>query len=120
VCRARSGDVGPELGALLDVDSGIAGECFRLPRVHRCNDTESDNRVEPEVWRTLAIRSIAAVPLRGPEGAFGTIEASASQASAFAHEQIKSLEDLGEIAEAALRSESRATISTPAPASNPV
>jgi periplasmic protein TonB len=58
--------------------------------------------------------------LRGPEGAFGIIEAFASQARAFAHEQIKSLEDLGEIAEAALRPESRATISTPAPAGNPV
>ncbi|MGA8437490.1 MAG: TonB family protein [Candidatus Sulfotelmatobacter sp.] len=118
VCRARSGDVAPELGALLNVDSGISGECFRLSRVLRCDDTESDNRVEPEVCRTLGIRSIAAVPLRAAEGAFGIIEAFSSQPSAFAHEQIKSLEDLGEIAEAALLQESRAKISTPPLASS--
>ncbi len=99
VGRARSGEIAPELGALLNVDSGFSGECFRLSRVLRCENTESDNRVEPEVCRTLGIRSIAAVPLRGAEGTFGIIEAFSSQPGAFAQEQVNSLKDLGEIAE---------------------
>ncbi len=120
VCRARSGEIAPELGALLNVDSGFSGECFRLSRVLRCDDTESDNRVEPEVCRALGIRAIAAVPLRGPGGTFGIIEAFSSQAGAFAQEQVNSLKDLGEIAEAAHLQERRAKTSTPAQASKPV
>lgn len=120
VCRARSGEIAPELGALLNVDSGFSGECFRLSRVLRCENTESDNRVEPEVCRTLGIRSIAAVPLRGAEGTFGIIEAFSSQPGAFAQEQVNSLKDLGEIAEAAHLQECRAKTSTPAQASRPV
>jgi TonB family protein len=120
VCRARSGDIAPELGALLNVDSGISGECFRLSRVLRCDDTQSDNRVEPEVCRSLGIRSIAAVPLRSPEGTFGIIEVLSSQAGAFAKEQVNFLKDLAEIAEAAHLREGRAKTSTPAQASKPV
>jgi TonB family protein len=119
VCRARSGDIAPELGALLNVDSGLSGECFRLSRVLRCDDTESDDRVEPEVCRALGIRSIAAVPLCASGRAFGIIEAFSMQSGAFAHEQVESLKELGELAEAAHLEQSGAETSTPAPASPP-
>src|SRR6516164_3608658 len=42
ICRARSGDVAPPLGAKLDVDSGISGECLRSGRSRRCSDTLTD------------------------------------------------------------------------------
>ena len=117
VCRARSGDIAPELGTLVNVDSGISGECFRTSRSLLCDDTQTDNRVEPEVCRVLGIRSLAAVPLRGAIGTFGIVEVFSSHANAFTNEQISFLESLGEITEAAYRQESRANISTPAQAS---
>src|SRR5579863_6673732 len=33
VCRARSGDIAPELGAPLNIDSGISGECMRTATI---------------------------------------------------------------------------------------
>src|SRR5437763_10747979 len=66
VCRARVGDAAPPLGARLSADSGFSGECLRTSKVLRCDDTQKDIRVDPEVCRELGLRSIAAVPLRGP------------------------------------------------------
>ena len=38
VCVGRSGDIAPELGDLLNVDSGISGECLRTGTMMRCDD----------------------------------------------------------------------------------
>ncbi|MGB2605391.1 MAG: TonB family protein [Candidatus Sulfotelmatobacter sp.] len=105
VCRARSGDIAPELGAALNVESGISGECFRTSSVLRCDDTQNDCRVEPEVCRLLGIRSIAVVPLRDAVGTVGILEVFSSRAYAFSNEQIGLLKSLGEIAEAAYQRE---------------
>lgn len=113
VCRARSGDLAPQLGALLNVDSGISGECFRSSKVLRCDDARSDDRVDPEVCHLLGIRSIAAVPLSGPEGTFGILEGFSSRANAFTDEQISFLKNLGEIAEGAYYRESAAKAQPP-------
>ena len=120
VCRARSGEIAPAIGALLNVDSGISGECFRTSRTLRCDDTQTDARVEPEVCRLLGIRSIAAIPLRGALGTFGILEAFSNHSYAFTHEQFSSLKSLGEIAEAAYRQAGSPTPLTPAQASTVV
>jgi len=101
VCRARSGEIAPQLGAALNVDSGISGECFRTSSVLRCDDTQADVRVEAEVCRSLGIRSIAVVPLRDAVATVGILEVFSNRAYAFSDEQIGLLKSLGEIAEAA-------------------
>src|SRR5579864_2807919 len=108
VCRARSGEIAPELGALLNVDSGISGECLRSASVLVCDDAEKDTRVDPDVCRALGIRSIVAVPLRGPMGMAGILEAFSARAGAFGNEQIDALRALAEVAEAAYERECRA------------
>ena len=107
VCRARSGDLAPELGSALNIESGISGECFRTSKALRCDDAETDSRVDAEVCRLLGIRSIAVIPLRGGLETIGILEAFSGQATAFAGEQITFLETLGEIAEAAYRKQLR-------------
>lgn len=101
VCRSRSGDPAPELGARLHVDSGISGECLRTGRTLRCDDTERDWRADPEVCRRLGLRSIAVVPLRGRHGAMGVLEAFSRRPCAFAEEHIATLEQLADLAEEA-------------------
>lgn len=108
ICRARSGDIAPELGSALNVNSGISGECFRTARVLRCDDTETDNRVEPEVCRLLGIRSIAVAPLCGSKQICGILEVFSGQPNAFGEEQIGFLMSLAEIAEEAYRLEAEA------------
>ena len=70
VCRARSGDIAPPIGAPISSESGISGECLRTATMLVCHDAMTDARVDTEVCRSLGIRSVAAVPVRGPMGAF--------------------------------------------------
>jgi|SRR5271165_6145041 len=108
VCRARSGDPTPELGAPLNTDSGISGECIRAASIMLCLDTANDPRVDPEVCRAMGIGSIVVVPLRGPSGVAGILEAFSTRTQAFGEDQINSLRGLAEIVEAAYEREYRA------------
>ena len=114
VCRARSGVIAPDLGAPVNADSGISGECLRTAAVLICKDTATDERVDPEVCRGLGIRSLAVVPLRGRMGILGILEAFSSRPEAFEGEQIDALRSLAEIAEAAYQREQSAPAPTPA------
>jgi len=105
VCRARSGAMAPDLGAPLNADSGISGECLRTALIQICNDASTDRRVDSEACRALGIRSVAVVPLRGRMGMFGILEAFSARAGAFEEEQINSLRSLAGIAEMAYERE---------------
>jgi TonB family protein len=108
VCRARSGDMAPGLGAPLNSDSGISGECLRTASMQICNDTSTDARVDSEACQALGIRSVAVVPLLGRMGMFGILEAFSARTDAFEEEQINSLRSLAEIAEMAYERERNA------------
>jgi putative methionine-R-sulfoxide reductase with GAF domain len=64
ICRASVGESAPALGARLDVNSGLSGECFREGKSLRCDDAENDPRVDLESCRRLGVRSILAAPVR--------------------------------------------------------
>ena len=98
ICRARSGDTAPPLGAKLDVDSGVSGECLRSGRSKRCNDTLTDPLVDSEVCQDLGIRSLAAVPLRGEHGVVGILEIFSDKPYAFTDAHITLLKQLSQIA----------------------
>jgi TonB family protein len=100
-CRARSGEIAPELGAALNVDSGISGECLRASKALRCDDTYTDDRVDPDVCHQLGVRSIAVVPVHRREQTVGILEAFSHRPHAFSAEQMNSLLNLAEIVEAA-------------------
>lgn len=117
LCRARNGEIAPEFGAPVNVDSGISGECLRTAMTLVCHDSEEDERVDPDVCRRLGIRSIVVVPLRGSTGMIGILEAFSSRPDAFDGEQISSLRTLAEIAEAACdRDRDSAPLALAAPA----
>jgi len=107
VCRACSGNIAPPLGAPISTDSGISGECLRATAMLVCHDAMIDPRVDTEVCRSLGIRSVAAVPVRGPMGAAGILEAFAARPNAFDGEALSSLRDLALIAETAYFREAR-------------
>jgi TonB family protein len=107
VCRACSGDPTPDLGAPVNTDSGITGECLRAATILICHDSENDSRVDPDVCRFMGIRSIAVVPLRGPTGIAGILEVFSVRAEAFAEREIELLRSLAEIVETAYGREVR-------------
>jgi len=105
VCRARSGNIAPEIGTPMNSGSGISGECVRTATILVCHDALTDPRVDNEVCSSLGIRSIAAVPVRGAMGAVGILEAFSARPNAFDGDGLSSLRALAEIAETAYRRE---------------
>jgi TonB family protein len=101
VCVGRSGDIAPELGDLLNVDSGISGECLRTGTMMRCDDASRDFHVNAEVCRQMGLQSIAVVPLRGRYGRVGVLETFSAQSYAFNEEHMSLLGRLAGLAEAA-------------------
>ena len=82
ICCATSGD-SPPIGARLQVGSGFSGECVKRSQVLRCDDSETDTRVDRNSCRALGIRSLMAAPIRVGEKAVGLIEAFSPHAQAF-------------------------------------
>jgi TonB family protein len=82
VCRASSGNA-PAIGARLDPNLGLSGECIRTGEIVRCLDTETDPRAERLVCRKLELRSIVIVPVRVQGRPAGVLEAFSSRAHAF-------------------------------------
>jgi TonB family protein len=107
LCRARSGSIAPPIGAPISAESGISGECLRTITMLVCHDAMADPRVDAEVCRSLGIRSVAAVPLRGPMRVAGILEAFSARPNAFDGEALTALRDLAEIAETAYGREAR-------------
>jgi TonB family protein len=101
VCVGRSGEIAPELGARLNVDSGISGECLRTGTILRCDDASRDFHVDPEVCRQRGLQSIAVVPLRGQHGRVGVLEAFSTESYAFTDDHMELLGRLAGLAEAA-------------------
>ncbi|HXZ32093.1 MAG TPA: PilZ domain-containing protein [Terriglobales bacterium] len=97
VCRASAGPSAPPVGAHFKIGSGFSGECIRTGSLLRCEDSETDSRVDRESCRALAIRSMIAAPIRWEVSIIGLIEVFSSQAHAFAAEAELVLVRLSEI-----------------------
>jgi periplasmic protein TonB len=97
LCRARCGETSPTLGAQLDADFGISGECLRTGKALRCEDSERDLRLDPEVCRQLGLRSIAVVPIFEWTTVAGILEVFSRQPHAFDDDHLEILQQLAEL-----------------------
>ena len=90
ICRARAGEPAPPLGAPVDVNQGLSGECVRSAQLVSCEDTENDLRVDPEVARALGIGSLMAAPIVSDFRVVGLLEVSSPHLRGFtkAHETV--------------------------------
>ncbi|MGA9799916.1 MAG: GAF domain-containing protein, partial [Terriglobales bacterium] len=105
VCRASAGSIAPEPGARLDPKSGFSGACLRTGGIVRCDDTETDPRVNVKVCRLLGTRSLVAVPIASAYGTIGLLEAFSAEARGFNDSDVRSLNLLAELILAALKPE---------------
>lgn len=101
ICRARSGDIAPPLGARLSADTGISGECLRTGKVLNCADSENDPLVDVEVCRRLGLRSIVVLPIQGWRGINGILEVFSTKPAGFTNQNIELLQQLAALAERA-------------------
>jgi TonB family protein len=101
VCRARSGESSPPLGAQLDAETGISGECLRTGKLQHCTDAETDPRVDAVACRSRGLRSIAVLPIQSKRETNGILLTFSTQPAAFTDSHIDLLRQLASLAELA-------------------
>jgi TonB family protein len=94
VCRATTGANAPDLGVRLDVDSGLSGACVKSKQWQRCDDSETDSRVDAEICRDLGVRSILVFPVVRAEKLLGVFEIFSPRPNAFTDREIQTLQAL--------------------------
>ena len=116
-CRASAGPSAPPVGATLQVGSGFSGECVRTARMLRCDDTETDERVDRQSCRALCIRSMLAAPVRSGAKVIGLLEVFSARPNAFGEHDSAILQRFAEtIAAAVSRASPTDNSSGPSPA----
>ena len=103
LCRASSGPNAPELGALLSMEHGLSGESVRTRQALRCDDTETDPRVNREGCRQLGIASVVVMPIVSEHRVLGVFELFAGKPHAFGERDLSALQRLGEMVETAVK-----------------
>jgi putative methionine-R-sulfoxide reductase with GAF domain len=102
ICRASAGPSAPALGAEVQMKSGLTGESVRTRQVLRCDDAETDSRVNRESCRALGIKSVMVVPLIREKAVIGVFELLAGRANAFEERDVTALERLAEMVQTGL------------------
>jgi N-acetylmuramoyl-L-alanine amidase/putative methionine-R-sulfoxide reductase with GAF domain len=105
VLRASAGAIKPDRGQRIQRDSAFSGACFRTAQIIRCDDTETDDRVNLIACRRLGARSMVAVPLCGRRRVIGLLEAFSAEPFGFNDSDVGSLELLAELILGALKPE---------------
>src|SRR6185312_3114146 len=102
VCCASSGPSAPELGAHLQIDSGLSAESVRTRKILICEDAENDPRVNRESCRTFGIASVVVMPLVRGEEVYGVFELLSGRPRAFEERDYVALNRLAEMIQTAV------------------
>jgi putative methionine-R-sulfoxide reductase with GAF domain len=102
VCCASAGPSAPEMGAHLQIDSGLSAESVRSRKILICEDAENDPRVNRESCRTFGIASVVVMPLVCEEEVYGVFELLSSRPHAFEERDYVALNRLAEMIQTAV------------------
>src|SRR5215813_1008189 len=83
ICRARSGASAPDVGTALRVEGSFTGLCIQSGKELRCDDAETDTRVDTGAIRALGIRSMVVTPIKDEGKVVGVLAVFAPTAHAF-------------------------------------
>ena len=64
ICRACSGPAAPDIGASIRLEGTFTGMAVQSGQALRCDDSDTDKRVDAAACRALGTRSIVVVPIR--------------------------------------------------------
>jgi putative methionine-R-sulfoxide reductase with GAF domain len=102
VCCASSGASAPELGAHLQIDSGLSAESVKTRQILHCDNAENDPRVNRESCRALGIASVVVMPLVRDEEVYGVFELLSGRPRAFEQRDHIALNRLAEMIQTAV------------------
>ncbi len=108
VCRARSGASAPDVGAALRIEGSFTGLCIQSGKELRCDDCETDTRVDTAAIRALGIRSMVVTPIREDSRVVGVLAAFAPTPHAFTITHVAVLKTMADQISVLLQKERRA------------
>ncbi|MBW3654502.1 MAG: GAF domain-containing protein, partial [Gemmatimonadetes bacterium] len=103
VYRAVSGSLAPHRGLRLRVEGSLSGLSVRTGQVLRCDDAETDPRVDRTATRQVGIRSMMVVPLVAEGRRLGVLKVVSSRRHAFGEGHSNTLSLLAGVMSAAMR-----------------
>ena len=122
VCRASAGSCAPAVGARLQVRSGLTGESIVRRQLLRCDNAETDPRVNLEACQALGIASIVVLPLLRRNGEVrGLFELFSDHPYAFEERDLIALERMADLTLTALdlAEQRHGSVPPPPPAKQP-
>jgi diguanylate cyclase len=91
VYRVASGAAEPYAGTRLRIDASLSGLCVRTGEVLRCDDAETDDRVDLEAARQVGAMSMLCVPLRHGDRVDGVLKVYDPRPHAFDDADVQTL-----------------------------
>src|SRR5215469_4967998 len=107
VCRARSGSSAPDVGTALRVEGSFTGICIQTGKELRCDDAETDTRVDTSAIRALGIRSMVVTPIKDEGKVVGVLAVFAPTPHAFTITHVAVLKTMADQISALLQKERR-------------
>jgi len=108
VCRARSGSSAPDIGTSLRVEGSFTGLCIQSGKELRCDDAETDTRVDNTAIRALGIRSMVVTPIKEDARVIGVLAVFAPTPHAFTITHVAVLKTMADQIGTLLQKERRA------------
>jgi hypothetical protein len=116
-CTACSGYLAPPVGTRLNTDSGLTATCVQTGEVVRCDDTETDSRIDSS--KCIGIRSILVVPVFNDDAVAGVLEVLSSKPQTFTDRHVTALRLLARLVENHVNFASRGEASLDTSTSDP-
>jgi len=98
-CRACSGSLAPPVGTTLNTETGFTATCVHTATLVRCDDTQTDPRLDGSSCKELGIGSILAVPIFNGLGVTGVLEVLSNTPQNFTDRHAAGLRLLGRLVE---------------------
>src|ERR1017187_1477943 len=105
VCRAAAGPLAVTRGVHWIGESKFLRDCIESGRILRCDDCETDARVEQDFARAIGARSTVLVPLGGRDAQIGVLQAFSGTGRAFTDHDVRCFDLFSELVLSALKPE---------------
>lgn len=104
-CHAAAGTLPIQRDIRLNRESEFLRECLVSGRTVRCDDAQTDGRLDSDLSQMIGARATVLIPLRGYRQNIGVLQAFSASAWSFTDEDVRCLELFAELILAALRPE---------------
>lgn len=97
VCRASSGTTAPDVGVHLSIEGSFTGLAVTSGQALRCDDSESDSRVDAAACRIMRTRAMCVVPVRDQGSVAGVLAVFSTNANAFSDYHMAVLKTMADL-----------------------